>query len=112
MSGFEESRFHVDVRPDPAAGSVFVVPQGELDALTAADTRRALGEALATGARHVVLDLRAVTFIDSTGIRLMVETEEGSRRDGHRFAIIDGGPPVQRLLEITGLSDEFPRYQP
>ena len=100
------------MREDPAAGCAFVVPEGELDALTVPDTRAALDRATATGAPHVVLDLRAVTFIDSTGIRLMIEAEGASRRDGCRFAIVDGSPPVQRLLAITGLSGEFPRYQP
>ena len=112
MSGSEPSPFSVEVREDPAAGCAFVVPEGELDALTVPDTRRALDAALATGARHVVLDLREVTFIDSTGIRLMVEAEGASRKDGLRFAIVDGGPAVQRLLAITGLTEQFPRYEP
>ncbi len=112
MSSSEPNPFSVDVISDSASGCTFVVPDGELDALTVRATRRALDEAMATGAPRVVLDLRGLTFIDSTGIRLLVEAEAASRQDGMRFAIIDDSPLVRRLLDVTGLSGQFTRYAP
>ena len=102
--------FRVEVLPDPQARCVFVVPQGELDLMTAGELRAALMQAVDDGAAEVVLDMRELTFIDSTGIRLLVQTESAARVNGRRFAIIDGTDPVARLLAMTGLSDQFKRH--
>ncbi len=103
--------FRVEVVTDRDAQRVFVVPHGELDIMTAGELRAALTEAADHGASEVVLDMRRLTFIDSTGIRLLVQTESAARFNGGRFAIIEGGDPVARMLAMTGLSDQFRRHE-
>ena len=51
----------------------------------------------------VVLDLRNLSFMDSTGLRLIVVAERRARESGHRLVIVEGPPWVQRLFEVTGL---------
>ena len=85
----------------------YVRPQGELDMRTVPELDTHLSEARATGARLVVLDLRALGFMDSTGISLITRWNLESRRDGFEFALIKGNSRVQRLFELTALADYF-----
>ena len=52
-------------------------------------------------AERVVLDLRAVTFIDSAGIRLVLEAMRALRE----FAVVPGGPEVSRVFRLVGLDE-------
>jgi anti-sigma B factor antagonist len=79
-----------------------VSPAGEIDIATAPDVRRAL---LATvGGRRLVLDLRGVEFMDTSGLKLLVDEHRRARERGGRFAIVEGPPRVQRLLDVAGLT--------
>lgn len=100
----DERTFRVQRRHD---GDVVVVtPQGDIDLLTVAPIRAEL-ETAQSQARIVVLDLRAVTFIDSSGVRLLVEAEHAAQRDGFAFSVVRGPAPVERLLDLAGLSDRL-----
>ncbi|HEV7774196.1 MAG TPA: STAS domain-containing protein [Conexibacter sp.] len=61
------------------------------------------------GFATIVLDLRQLTFMDSTGLRLLLRLDAESRSDGFRFAIVDGEGPVRRLLELTQFDRQFRR---
>jgi anti-anti-sigma factor len=91
------------IRIEQDSGTVHVVLEGELDIATTpradAELRRLEGE----GASVIVLDLRGLTFMDSTGLRLLVAADARAREAGHRLAIVRGPGPVHRVLEITGL---------
>jgi anti-anti-sigma factor len=60
----------------------------------------------------VVLDLRGVTFLDSTGVRLALELLESSRAAEWEFAVIDGPTRVQRIFELTGVRSVIPFIAP
>jgi anti-sigma B factor antagonist len=90
-------------------GTVAVVaPTGELD-LSGATVLEAeldrLAEAPELGA--VVLDLRGLEFMDSSGLRLVVLADMRAREAGRRFALIRGGDTVHRVFEITRMSDRL-----
>jgi anti-sigma B factor antagonist len=101
--------FGVEARPDRAR--VIVVVRGEVDVANVGEVQRVLDESWAEGWRDVVVDLRAVEFLDSTGLTLLLSADRAARRDGWEFSIVDGSPPVARLLELTGLSEHFRRAQ-
>jgi anti-sigma B factor antagonist len=90
-------------------GTVAVVaPTGELDLSGAAILedeldRLAAEPELAT----VVLDLRGLEFMDSSGLRLVVMADMRAREAGRRFALIRGGDTVHRVFEITRMSDRL-----
>jgi anti-anti-sigma factor len=88
-------------------GTVYLAPRGDLDIGTAAQLEEHLQQALQAGAKHVVLDLRGLEFMDSTGISLVTRYNNESRRDGFEFALIEGNPRVQRLFDLTGLGEYF-----
>jgi anti-sigma B factor antagonist len=79
-----------------------VVPTGEIDLATVDAVRDELTHARAD-ARRVVLDLRGVSFMDSSGLRLLVELQRASAADGFTFAVVRGPRSLQRLLELSGL---------
>jgi len=85
-----------------------VRPTGELDlsgaAVLEAELERLAQEAdLAT----VVLDLRGLEFMDSSGLRLVVVADMRARDAGRRFALIRGDETVHRVFEITRMSDRL-----
>jgi len=89
---------------DVAGGedTVMVAVRGELDIGTAAVLRERLRHAEAAGGATVVVDLRAVTFLDSAGIAELMAAHQRARATGRRLAIVRGRrTPVGHVLEIT-----------
>jgi anti-anti-sigma factor len=84
-----------------------VALEGELDFETAFDVEMRLENAIHRS-KEVVVDLSALEFIDSTGIRTLLEAHRLAQRDGVRLRLLPGGPPIQRVFEVAGLLDELP----
>lgn len=80
---------------------------GELDLDGAQRVREALQRAEAAKVRRIVLDLSELEFIDSNGIRLILEADARSRSDG-RLELIRGPRPVHRVFELTGVVERLP----
>jgi anti-sigma B factor antagonist len=91
----------------PGDGRVLVRLAGELDMSTVPILDEHLREALAAGGRRLVVDLRGLEFIDSTGLTLLVRWERGAEQDGYDLALVRGEPRVHRLFELTGLDSRF-----
>jgi anti-sigma B factor antagonist len=85
--------------------TVVVDVRGELCLATAPMLLERLDE-LDRGFTRLVLDLRQVTFMDSTGIRLLVQMQSRARADGFYFAISVEGTPA-RTLQLVGLEDRL-----
>jgi anti-anti-sigma factor len=86
---------------------VVVAPRGELDLATAPELRARLREA-ATDGGPLVLDLRGLDFMDTSGLRLVLEERDRAQREGLAFAVVRGPHAVQRVFEIAGLEDGLP----
>lgn len=97
--------FRVDVREE--AATLVVAPQGEIDLGTVDEVRKAI-ERAHDGKSDLVLDLSSVTFLDTSGIRLIVEHNDRARDGGYGLKLVPGPPPVQRVFEIAGLEAELP----
>lgn len=96
--------FRCDVHPD--RDRVVVRPVGEVDLATAECVDATLTDLRAAGFGELVLDLRDVTFLDSSGIRLLLTWGRRGREDGFAFGYVPGGHGVQQVLEMTGV-DQF-----
>lgn len=92
--------FTVGVTPDRR--EVVVVPRGELDLVTVDAVEREVRELRDAGFAQVVIDLRRVTFMDSSGLQLLVGLRNAAARSGHRLTLMPGAKAVQRLFLITG----------
>lgn len=102
---FAALEFSVDIVPDQ--DRVRVSPAGEVDIATADRLRQPVAELLEEGYRRVVVDLRQVTFLDSTGVHTLIQCHERARDLGASMSIILGGPATRRVLDITGIIDHL-----
>lgn len=78
---------------------------GELDLATSPQFRQRLGEAQ-RAVRLVVLDLRELRFIDSSGVHVILDAAHDSRPYGGRLLIVRGPAPVDRVLTLTEVSKQ------
>jgi anti-sigma B factor antagonist len=83
--------------------SAWVRPAGDLDLDTVHRVEAALTELREEGAASLVLDLRELTFMDSTGLRLVIRWHTAARDEGFEFAIVPGPEVVQRVFRLTGM---------
>jgi anti-anti-sigma factor len=91
-----------DVRWEQRDAGVVVIATGEIDLWSAPEVNAALAKHRTRDA-SVVLDLRGVTFMDSSGLGLIVESNQRARKHGFRFAVAVGGASdVHRILEMSG----------
>ena len=91
-------------------GEVAVIAlTGELDVAGASLLENELqpGRRPTTTSQGLVLDLRELEFMDSTGLRLVVLADERVRAEGRSFTLVRGRPDVQRVFEITRMVDRL-----
>jgi anti-sigma B factor antagonist len=95
------SSLDLAVLPDRAI--VRVKPRGEIDFANRDLLDAQIAELWDSGWATVVLDLSEVTFLDSSGLQVLMAHHHRAARTGSRFAIADGSPMVSRVLALTGL---------
>lgn len=78
---------------------------GELDLRTSPELEDRLGQAFDAGAELVILDLRQIEFMDSTGLRVLLGAHQRAHQSGRRFALVKGADQVERVLTLTGVRD-------
>lgn len=81
---------------------------GELDLATADGVDAELERAEASDAASIVLDLSGLTFMDSTGVRLLIQAHARSRAHGDRLTLRRGPAAVQRVMELSGVDVLLP----
>jgi anti-anti-sigma factor len=87
---------------------VRVVLTGELDIAGAQEADEAVRQAESDGDGVLTIDLSGLTFMDSTGLRLLVAADRRAQEAGRTLRIVRGPDPIQRVLELTGLGDKLP----
>ncbi|MEA2298895.1 MAG: hypothetical protein QOF77_1831 [Solirubrobacteraceae bacterium] len=92
----------------PRDGAVHVVAEGELDLSTAPRLDAALVAAEATDAPMIVVDIDAVSFIDSSGLRMLLAANTRSQRDGNRLRLTRGTDEVRRLFALVDVGNRLP----
>jgi stage II sporulation protein AA (anti-sigma F factor antagonist) len=97
----------LEIITEEGEGQTRVALIGELDIASTPQFEESL-EAVEAGTPAVlVLDLRKVEFIDSTGLRAVISADERARAVGRRFVIIRGTPAVERVLSVTQLDQRL-----
>jgi anti-sigma B factor antagonist len=90
---------NLDIDIDRRPTMTVVTVRGELDLATAARLDSALDTLIA---EDLVLDLRPLTYLDSTGVRLLVQHDAAARTSGRRLRVVRG-PVADRVFELTEL---------
>ena len=96
---------HFDVQTESGTDPLRVVAHGELDAASAATLASALEDAKATAAgTDIALDLSGVSFIDSSGLRVIAAQVQQAEAAGTGFTVAAASDAVRRIFEMTGLT--------
>ncbi|HKG35930.1 MAG TPA: STAS domain-containing protein [Solirubrobacterales bacterium] len=98
-------RLEITRRVDDGVGEIAL--QGELDLATAGDLEAAFSQVVAERPRAVLLDLSALEFMDSTGIKTLLQLERRCGKSDVRFALTEGSGAVSRLFALTQLDRHF-----
>jgi len=95
---WEPEPFRIEVLPDRRR--VVVVPHGEVDIATVDQLAAEVDELVGRGFDTVVVDLRETSFLDSSGLHLLLK--QSARHDA-QVTVIDGALPVRRVIDLAGV---------
>src|SRR5258708_24365683 len=98
-------QLHMDLRRD--SDRIVVTLAGELDMANAPLLESSIERPEMAATKTVVLDLQGLTFLDSTGLRIILAVREQCWRRGQGFAVTPGSQQVQRLLSVTGVGEHL-----
>jgi len=82
--------------------------EGELDLAHAADVERELVRVEQTDVTRIVVDLSGLTFVDSTGVRILLQAEARSRADSCRLTLLRPPAAVGRVFVVCGVERLLP----
>lgn len=89
------------------AGTSTVTLSGELDIATADQLTDALAGVESTSGDRRVIDLTAVSFMDSTGLRVLIAANRDAAAGGYSLVIVTGDSPAKRVLELTRMDEHM-----
>jgi anti-sigma B factor antagonist len=85
---------------------------GELDLASVPVVAAQVAQLREGGCRHLIFDLSDLDFIDSSGLRFLIECNAESRRDSFTMALLPGPPAVQRVFDLTDTTGHLPFVDP
>ncbi len=94
----------------PHADLRVVTLTGRIDAAAAPTVRDRVREAVAAGARHVVIDLADVSFLSSSGLRILLLLARELRRQNCDVRLCAARPHVAEVFRLTGFDQIFELY--
>lgn len=89
-------------------GVRILVVRGDLDNRLSTDLRDHLESALSDSPAPLLVDLEEVTFMDASGVGVLVEAFKNARESGSGIRLVAPSVPAQRLLDLTHTDDVFP----
>ena len=95
------------ITTDQTAEAATIRVEGEVDVSCADDLREELSLALDGAPGHIEVDLGSMSYIDSTGIGVLVGFAHRASDEGVAFSLVDPQPNVARVLALLGLLDEL-----
>ncbi len=96
-----------DVTSEVRGDTAHLQLSGELDISTAPKVEDELARVEPDRPELIVLDLRNLAFMDSTGLRLLIAADTRARQQSRRLAIVKGPEAVQRVFRITRLEERL-----
>jgi anti-sigma B factor antagonist len=103
---------HLQITMEEAGSAHVVKLRGDLDLGSADDLRARLNDVELDGKPEVVVDLRDLAFLDSSGLRELIVASRSAATIGRRFALIAGRDEIQRVFKISGTAERFEWVDP
>jgi len=99
------NRFECDIDNAGNGAACVLTVRGDIDLASASDFETCLRTALEGGPSSITIDLAALTFIDSSGLRALVSVSKEAQTRGATLGLRNVPRHAQRVLDITGLSE-------
>ena len=96
-----ESPAPLTVRVESGKGSATIALNGELDMHTVPVLEDHLAQVEAGEVEEIKLDVREVTFLDSTALKAFIAARNRAKQHGRRIILVEVSPPARRLLDLT-----------
>jgi anti-sigma B factor antagonist len=100
-----QSHFRLEVRNE--GDTTVIAVSGELDLASSPALQEELDRAAGSDAQLLIIDLRDLDFMDSTGLSVLVRAHQRSEEQGRQLAMVKGPQQVQRLLSLTGVAERL-----
>jgi anti-anti-sigma factor len=100
-----QSHFRLEVRNE--GRSTVIAVSGELDLASSPALQEELDRVAASDSQMLIIDLRELDFMDSTGLSVLVRAHQRIEEQGRRLAMVKGPQQVQRLLSLTGVAERL-----
>jgi anti-sigma B factor antagonist len=84
-----------------------VAPSGDLDSASYLSVEREVRQLYGSGVDRVILDLRGVGFLDSSGLRALIGLRNDAKRTSRGLTLVPGPPGVQRIFSLTATRGLF-----
>jgi anti-sigma B factor antagonist len=97
----------VAITQEQVNGVAVVTVRGEIDVASAPELRTQLHELCTSDTTAVAVDLRAVTFLDSSALGVLVGALRRCRENNSDFRLIINSPRLLKIFDITGLTSVF-----
>lgn len=99
------------ITSDHDAGEARLTLEGELDLASSTQVEEQLAGLEAQRPTRIVIDLGGLAFIDSTGLRTLIQADQRAREAGTEMILRPGDDSIQRVFELTGALDVL-RFEP
>jgi anti-sigma B factor antagonist len=96
-----------EIKVDRRDGLAHLALSGELDLSTVKQLEQELARIESEGPATIALDLKQLSFLDSSGLRVVVGADQRARREGRRLVVVRGPATVQRIFSITRLDEQL-----
>ena len=90
-----------------SSGTACIVVRGELDLATGPRVEEEVRRAEAEQPGTLILDLREVTFFDSSGLQLVLDADVRAREEGRTLIVLPGDGEPRRILELAEVADRL-----
>jgi anti-sigma B factor antagonist len=98
----------LEIDEQVAGSTVVLTLRGELDIATVPRLEQAVAAVLARGARELTIDLRGMSFLDSSGLRLIIVLAERAVAEGWILALVRPEMPALTIFQITRAEENLP----
>ena len=100
-----QSQFRLEVQKRDRTTVIAI--SGELDLASSPALQKELARAESSDATLLIIDLRQLDFMDSTGLSVLVRAHQRADEQGRQLAMVKGPQQVQRLLSLTGVAERL-----
>lgn len=108
---FMKGEMHMELKFRKKSKTILIWVKGEIDHHTSKELRQQTETALAQmGGRNIIYDFENVTFMDSSGIGMMIGRYKQLQVLGGRIAIANSNEKISEIIEISGLRKILPSY--